>query len=101
MKILEEYGIEEDPRLKRAGKEAKIIWGYMLAMWIFCLATWGVGSHFDPGTSMWIIGMPAYVFWFVIVGGVAFTVAGIYIAWRLIKDCSLESKERKRTEGME
>lgn len=88
--LLDEYGIERDPRFKQARKEAKVVFGYMASTVVFFVGItfWGATS-FD-GSYTYILGMPPY-FLAAIVGACVFIAVGMFIGLRYIEDDSMEA----------
>lgn len=88
--LLDEYGIEPDPRFVRARREAMIIFSYMVSTIVFFVGVsyWGAAS-FD-GSYTHIIGMPPY-FLISLLGAFVFLIVGVFIGFRCIEDTSLEA----------
>lgn len=88
--LLDEYGIEPDPRFIRARREAKIIFGYMASTIVFFVGVsyWGAANF--NGNYTYIMGMPPY-FLISLLGAFAFLIIGVFIGFRCIEDTSLEA----------
>ncbi len=89
MDLLKEYGIKEDPRFHRAGREAISIVLLWLANTIWTYA-WGLyGAARSAAEYTFILGFPAWYFWGALGAGFVIPAIGILIATR-IHDCSLD-----------
>jgi uncharacterized membrane protein YhdT len=102
MKILEEYGIEEDPRLKTAFKEFLITMGLCLVYTGVTLAVaWLIGMSKPPQEYSYVLGFPTWFFLTIIVSPLVFFVVIIFLVKRVFKDMSLEPwlSEEKGREG--
>lgn len=89
MSLLEDYGLQKDPRFKQARREAMwIVWLIVAqTVWVFGLAYLGLSR--SGADIPRILGIPAWYCWaFIGVAGVAPVVA-VLIALK-IKDCDLE-----------
>lgn len=88
--LLDEYGIERDPRFAQARQEAKIVFAYMASTVVFFvgISFWGASSY--NGGYTYIMGMPPY-FLAAIIGACVFVAAGMFIGLRYIEDVSLEA----------
>lgn len=91
LKLLEEYGIEEDPRFKQARIEAKRIFLLVIieTIWVFGFGYWG--TTMDASQYTFIFGFPAWYFWAFLGAGIIFPIASIILGL-LIKDCDLKDK---------
>jgi len=100
MKILEEYGIEEDPRLKRAFKEFLMTVGLCLVYTGVTLAVgWSIGMSKPPQEYSYILGMPTWFFLAIIVCPLVFFGVVIFLVTRVFKDMSLEPWLEEKPKG--
>ncbi len=102
MKLLEEYGIEEDPRLKIAFKEMLITFGLCIVYTLTTLAlAWSIGMSKPPQEYSYILGFPAWFFLGIIVCPLVFFSVIVFLVTRVFKDMSLEPwlSQGKREEG--
>jgi len=91
MKILDEYQIEEDPRLRTASKEMLITLAFGIVYTLVYLGVaWSIGMSKPVQEYSYILGFPAWLFWAMIVCPLAFFALAIFIVTRLFKDVSLE-----------
>ena len=90
MSLLDDYGIEEDPRFKRARQEAKVVFAYMFATAVFFFGTTAWGSITYDGSFNFILGLPTYLF-ITLVGLAVFAIIGSLISFYYIEDASLEA----------
>lgn len=88
MNLLEEYGIEEDPRFKQAKIEAIRILFFIIAetIWVFVCAY--VGTKGTPEDYSYILGMPLWYFWAFLGAGIIFPLIAILLGI-FTKDCEL------------
>jgi uncharacterized membrane protein YhdT len=102
MKILEEYGIEEDPRLKIAFREMLMTFGLCIVYTLVTLAMdWSIGMSKPPQEYSYILGYPAWFFLGIIVCPLVFFSVIVFLVTRVFKDMSLEpwTAEKKGKEG--
>lgn len=91
MKILEEYEIEEDPRLKIAFKEMLMTFGLCIVYTLTTLTVaWSIGMSTPPQEYSYILGFPAWFFLGIIVCPLAFFCVVIFLVTRVFKDMELE-----------
>ena len=88
--LLEEYGIERDPRFVQARQEAKVIFMYMASTVVFFVGISAWGTMTATGGYSYLFGMPTY-FFIIIAGACGFLVIGMLIGLRYIEDASLEA----------
>lgn len=90
MSLLDDYGIEEDPRFKRTRQEAKVIFAYMIVTTVFFFATTAWGALTYDGSFEFILGLPTYLF--ITMAGLAIlAIIGSLISFYYIEDVSLEA----------
>ena len=89
MDLLKEYGIKEDPRFKKAGKEARLIFLFWIVetIWNFGFALWG-NSQAEAAYKV-TLGFPTWYFLCVIGIGLIFPIIGIIFTKKL-QDCPLD-----------
>lgn len=91
MKILEEYGIEQDPRLARATKEMLITMFFTITYMAFTLGiAWILGMSKPPQNYSYIFGFPAWYFCVIFVSPAVFFCVMVFLVCHVIKDDSLE-----------
>ena len=99
MKILDEYGIKQDPRLKTATKEMLITFGLCIIYSITTLAVaWNVGMATPPEQYSYILGFPTWFFLAIIVSPLAFFCVVIFLVLRVFKDVDLDPWLKKNKE---
>ena len=88
-KILDDYGIERDPRFAQCFKEAAAALGVFVLHMAFVLGTvYVLWFHADRGLR--VFGLPAYLFWGVFVGSLLL-IAAVWALTRLYyRDMSLD-----------
>lgn len=100
MKILEEYGIEEDPRLHTAFREMLITYGVCILYSIVTLAVaWSIGMSKSPLKYSYVLGLPAWWFWGLIVCPLGFFGLVIVLVTCVFKHMSLEPWLGEKREG--
>lgn len=89
MSLLEEYGLQEDPRFIQARREAwRIVWLIVVqTLWVFGFAWWGLSQAPDEALRLW--GIPAWYIGAFIGVAVFFPLAAIGLALTT-QDCELE-----------
>jgi len=91
MKLLDEYGIKEDPRLKVATREMLMTFGLCIVYSIVTIAVaWNVGMSTPPEQYSYILGFPAWFFLGIIVSPLVFFGIVIYLVLRVFKDVKLD-----------
>lgn len=90
MSLLDEYGIERDPRFERAAKEAKVIITFVILWLIYCIIILYWGSIVYEPQYSGVIGIPAY-FFLILVGGLVVMMIGIWLGLYYIEDTSLDA----------
>jgi len=100
MKILEEYGIEEDPRFKVAFKEMLMAFSLCIVYSLVTLSVaWSIGMSKPPQEYSYILGFPTWFFLAIIVCPVAFFGVVIFLVTHVYKDMSLEPWLSEGKEG--
>lgn len=90
MNILKEYGIEQDPRLKRAFREFLIAIGFCIVYSVVTLSVaWSIGMSKPAQEYTYIFGFPAWFFWGIIFCPLAFFLVAILIVTLVFKDVDL------------
>jgi uncharacterized membrane protein YhdT len=91
LSAVKQYNITEDPRFKRAEKEAILAFLIFIlnTIWVFGFAYWG--KTVNPENYHYFWGMPMWMLWAQIGGIILYPIAGIFLAL-YIKECSLSPK---------
>lgn len=100
MKILEEYGIEEDPRFKNRYREMLIVLGCWAAYMVTMLSVaWLMGQRVPPENYTFILGFPEWILATIIIIPLVFIGIFSFIVMRVFKDESLEPWLNEKQEG--
>lgn len=100
MKILEEFGIKEDPRFKRIFREMLMTFGLCITYTIVTLAVaWSIGMSKPPEAYSYILGFPTWFFLAIIVSPLVFFGIVIYLVTHVFKEVDLDPWLPENKEG--